>query len=72
MKITYDKEADALYIYLNKDVVHKTEELRPDIVIDYAKDGSTIGFEVLSISKKMSKKALESFNVEVSLGKSVQ
>lgn len=67
MKITYDRDADALYIYLNKTVVDKTEEVKPGIIVDYAKNGDPIGFEILSISKRMSKKALQSLNVEVSM-----
>lgn len=52
MKITYDKKIDAMYIKLNdKTVYHSTRKVSDDVLVDYAKDGSVVGVELLSASK---------------------
>jgi len=61
MKTTYDKQADALYIYFTSGKsVTKTEEVKEDIMVDYDDDGSLIGLEILDASKKLSKQTLTS------------
>jgi uncharacterized protein YuzE len=46
MKITYDKEADILYIGF-QEVTVTTKELEDGLAVDYAKDGSVAGIEML-------------------------
>lgn len=62
MKLEYDKEVDAAYIYLEhplkKGQAKKTKELNEDIILDFDKKGKLIGVEVLNASKLLSKKAL--------------
>lgn len=60
MKVSYDPEADAIYIYLSKNKKStRTEEVNDDVLVDYSgKD--LIGIEVLNISKIMPKKELKS------------
>jgi uncharacterized protein YuzE len=61
MKFTYDKEADAAYIYfefpLKKGVIKKTKELSENIIADYDAKNKLVGVEILSASKMMNKKA---------------
>lgn len=53
MKITYDKDADAMYIYLDeKSQVDRTEEVSKDVVLDYDKTGNIIGVEFLFVREK--------------------
>jgi len=65
MKITYDKTADAIYIYLlpePKDswgIVDETTGLWP-FHFDYTKDGKLFGIEVMDASFIFSKKFLNS------------
>lgn len=63
MKIEYDKEADAAYIYLKyplKDGECKqTKELSEDIILDYDADGKLIGVEVLNASKRLNKEVIQ-------------
>lgn len=58
MKVTYDPEADAMYIYLlpNKKST-RTEEIREDVLLDFA-GKEMIGIEILAVSEKLSKKNL--------------
>lgn len=62
MKITYDKEADAAYVYLKYPMedgeAKKTVEISDNIIFDYDKDGKLIGVEILAASKVLNKKTL--------------
>ena len=62
MKIEYDKEADAAYIYIEHPIgfgqVSKTVELNEDIAIDFDKTGKLLGIEILDASKVLDKKIL--------------
>ena len=53
MKITYDADADAMYIYLDeKAKVEKTKEIDKDMIIDYDSKGKIIGVELLFVREK--------------------
>ena len=55
MKVTYDKEANAVYIQFKEDIIDESDEDKNgDMIIDYAADGSVVGIEVLNASKKFS------------------
>jgi len=56
MKITYDKEADAIYITLKGHGVDHTERIGPDIAIDYGPDGEIHGIEILYASEHLNLK----------------
>ena len=53
MKLTYDKDADALYITVKGHGVHHTSRVGPDIAIDYGIDGEIHGIEILSASQRL-------------------
>jgi uncharacterized protein YuzE len=53
MKITYDTEADAIYITFREAPVNKTAQLEPGMMADYAADGAIIGLEILWASQRM-------------------
>lgn len=62
MKITYDKEADAAYIYfreISPGEVADTQGIWP-IHVDIAKDGEILGIEVMDASTILTYKVLES------------
>jgi len=60
MKITYDKQADAMYMYLARGKVMKTIEVNPRVIIDIGEKGKIIGIELLFVSEKIPKIALRS------------
>ena len=68
MKIEYDKEADAAYIYLAGDIkeggAKKTIELNDNILLDFDAEGKLIGVEVLDASKVLNKKTLSESQVD--------
>lgn len=60
MKVTFDPEADAMYIYFSdKKKSTRTEEVRGDLIVDYS-GNDMIGLEILDVSKKLTHKDLKS------------
>jgi len=51
LRISYDPEADALYIKLKDDKVLKSEEAKEGVIVDLNKQGEIIGIEILNFSK---------------------
>ena len=59
IRITYDPEADAAYVYLAKKVSQpETRELDHDIYLDFDADERLVGIEVLAASKRLDLKHL--------------
>ena len=54
MKIRYDKEVDAMYVYAEKGQSEYSEEIGEGIIVDVSKDGRIIGMEILDASEKFS------------------
>jgi uncharacterized protein YuzE len=53
MRMHYSQDADAIYIRLKEDRIHNTNEVTPDIIMDYDDKGNVIGIEILSASEKV-------------------
>ena len=54
MEITYDKKADAMYIYFQKGAkIARTVELANLLIADLDKKGKVIGVEVLAASNQV-------------------
>jgi len=47
MKVTYNKQTDVLYISFQETTV-TTKELEEGLAVDYAKDGTVAGIELLN------------------------
>ena len=59
MKITYDKEIDAMYIQLVEGVQHvRTLRLNDDIALDIGKGEVLVGIEILDATETLGKGAL--------------
>ena len=54
MKIKYDVNADAVYIYLSDEPYAYGEELDAQRRIDYSVDNKPVGIELLCVSKGVS------------------
>lgn len=52
MKVTYDPEADAMYIYLKKGEINVTKELDENTLIDINKAGEILGIEILFVKER--------------------
>ena len=53
MKINYDPEVDALYMHLLEAQSVESEEIAPDIIVDFSEDGKVVGIEILNVSKHL-------------------
>jgi uncharacterized protein YuzE len=53
MRMHYSHDADAIYIRLKEDRIYNTDEVTPDIIMDYDDKGNVIGIEILSASEKV-------------------
>ena len=52
MKLTVDREADALYLSLEESSCLESEEVSPGIILDYGESGQVVGIEMLYLSKR--------------------
>jgi len=63
MRITFDKDADAAYIYfkeIGQGEVKTTISLNESVNVDLDEEGKTLGIEILDASKNLPTDALES------------
>jgi uncharacterized protein YuzE len=52
MKLTVDREADALYLSLSDEPAAESEEVSPGLIVDYNSEGHAVGIEMLHLSKR--------------------
>lgn len=62
MRITYDPEADALYIELKDAEAEDNIDLDPGMTADLDKDGHIIAIEILRASKRLGPGSLDEFS----------
>lgn len=58
MKLTVDREADALYLDLDEAPAIESEEISPGVILDYNAEGKVVGIEMLHLSKRVSAEQL--------------
>ena len=63
MKITYDKEVDAVYIQLSVGQPEGVIEVADGINIDVSSDGRIMGIELLNATEKVSLESLLSYEI---------
>lgn len=56
MEVVYDQEAQILYIYLTDKksyfgIVDHSQELTDTVIVDWMKDGTPYGIEILGVDK---------------------
>ena len=64
MKITYDKEADAMYVKLTDEKFSKTKIIDKNTILNLDENGNVIGIELLFVSKHLPKNFISSVSVE--------
>ncbi len=52
MEITYDKEADAMYITLKKGKFFRNKVIDDNTILDLDKEGGILGIELLWVSER--------------------
>jgi uncharacterized protein YuzE len=64
MKLTVDREADALYLDLDDAPAAESEEISPGVILDYNAEGKVVGIELLYLSKRVSPEELGRMQME--------
>jgi len=64
MKITFDKEADAVYIEFSSGEFSSNKKIDDETIIDLDKNSNILGIELLNVSKRIPKDFLSSVQVE--------
>lgn len=54
MKLNVDTRTDALYLRLDESPIVDSEEVSPDIVLDYNESNEVVGIEMLRLSQRSS------------------
>ena len=52
MKLSVDKEADALYLRLDTSRIVETEEVAPGVMLDFNEDSEVVGVEMLYLTRR--------------------
>ena len=64
MKLSVDKEADALYLRLDDSPIVESEEVSPGVVLDFNELNEVVGVEMLHLSKRSSNLDLSELHFE--------
>lgn len=64
MKITFDRDADAMYLKLIDGEFASNKVIDRNTILDLDKSGNVLGIELLSVSKRLGKKFLSNIQVE--------
>lgn len=64
MEISYDKEADAIYIEFQKGEFAKNKKVDDFTIVDLDKQGNILGIELLDVSKRIPIESLADIHVK--------
>jgi len=64
MKVSIDKEDDALYFELDDAEIIESEEVHPGIIMDFDVNGKVVGIEILDISTRVTPEKLRLMQFE--------
>lgn len=64
MKLKVDQEADALYFRLDESSIVESEEIQPGVILDFNRQGSVVGVEILNVSKRVPGQTLKHLQFE--------
>jgi len=61
MKLRYFPDTDTLYINLKERPSTESEEIAPEVIVDFDSDGDVVGITIDHASKKLDSLSLETF-----------
>jgi uncharacterized protein YuzE len=65
MKLKIDYENDALYLRLDETTaIVDSEEAQPGVILDFDKDGTVVGIEILALSTRVDPEMLRIVQLE--------
>lgn len=63
MEISYDREADAMYIEFRKGSFAKNKKIDDFTIVDFDEQGNILGIELLEVSKRLPPESLSEVHV---------
>lgn len=67
MRISYDKDADAMYIKLADGEFGKNREVQEGVILDLDGDGRVLGIEILDVSTRYPLEEIAHLDIEMPL-----
>ena len=67
MRISYDKDADAMYIKLANGELGKNREIHEGVILDLDRDGRLLGIEILDVSTRYSLEEIAHLDIQMPL-----
>lgn len=67
MRISYDKDADAMYIKLANGEFGKNREIHEGVILDLDRQGRLIGIEILEVSTRYSLEEIAHLDIQMPL-----
>ncbi|MFC1648696.1 DUF2283 domain-containing protein [Nanoarchaeota archaeon] len=64
MKISYDKDADAMYIEFREGEFKRNQKIDDFTIIDFDVDDNMMGIELLEVSKRIPSESLAKLEVD--------
>lgn len=64
MEISYDRDADVMYIEFRKGKFFKNKKIDDFTIIDLDKDNNLLGIELLNVSKRIPMESLSEISVK--------
>ncbi len=64
MEISYDKQADAMYIEFRRGEFSKNKKIDDFTIIDLDKEGNILGIELLEVSKRIPAESLSEVHLK--------
>ena len=58
MRLSYDRESDALFVRFADEPIIESEEVRPGLIVDFDAAGRTVAIEVLDVQEQLTPQAL--------------
>jgi uncharacterized protein YuzE len=53
MRVSFDEQADALYVRLDESEIVESEEVRPGVVLDLDSRDEIVGIEILRVGERL-------------------
>lgn len=65
MKVHFDEQADAVYLWLDDSAIAESEEVQPGVVLDFNERNQVVGVELLRVTERVPLAALRQMHFEV-------
>ncbi len=65
MKVHFDEKADAVYVRLDDSKIVGSEEVQPNIILDFNEKNDVVGIEILGVKSRVPLESLRKMQFEV-------